>query len=219
MSYSDQTTYGRKVIKGTYKHKSEYYKRLYVSWCVCILIGFVVGVALTLGISFLFKDEPVEANETNTTQIETSESAIKTIVFDKVEVTPIKTVEKVEIKPTEPKVISLGEYKLTAYCSCEKCCGQWAANRPKDENGKPIIYTANMSVAKQGVTVAADTSVLPFGTVLLIDGNEYIVQDRGGAIKGNRIDVYFESHEEALQFGVQHKEIFLKKEGGGVINE
>ena len=67
-----------------------------------------------------------------------------------------------------------------------------------------------MSVAKQGVTVAADTDVLPFGTVILIDGHEYIVQDRGGAIKGNRIDVYFESHEEALEFGVQYKEIFLK---------
>ena len=74
-----------------------------------------------------------------------------------------------------------------------------------------IIYTANMSVAKQGVTVAADTNILPFGTVLLIDDKEYIVQDRGGAIKGNRIDVYFESHEEALQFGVQHKEIFMKE--------
>ena len=211
---NNEATYGRKIVKGTHKKKSEYYKRLYASWCVCILIGFIIGVTLTLGISFLFKNDPDEPVNENTTQIETSESVTKTIVFDKVEVTPIKTFETVEVKPTEPTIISLGEYKLTAYCSCEKCCGQWAVNRPKNENGKPIIYTANMSVAKQGVTVAADTSVLPFGTVLLIDGNEYIVQDRGGAIKGNRIDVYFESHEEALQFGVQYKEIFMKEEGG-----
>jgi 3D (Asp-Asp-Asp) domain-containing protein len=60
------------------------------------------------------------------------------------------------------------------------------------------------------VTVAADINVLPFGTSLLIDGHEYIVQDRGGAIQGNRIDVYFDSHQEALVFGVQYKEIFVK---------
>lgn len=108
----------------------------------------------------------------------------------------------------EPTIISLGEYRLTAYCACEKCCGYWATVRPLDSNGKPIVYTANQSIAKQGVTVAADTNVLSFGTKLLIDGHEYIVQDRGGAIKGNRIDIYFESHEEALAFGVQYKEVF-----------
>jgi 3D (Asp-Asp-Asp) domain-containing protein len=109
-----------------------------------------------------------------------------------------------------PRYRSMGTFKLTAYCSCEHCCDEYALNRPKDENGNPIVYTANMSIAKQGVTVAADTNVLPFGTSLLIDGHEYIVQDRGGAIQGNRIDVYFDSHQEALQFGVQYKEVFVK---------
>lgn len=110
----------------------------------------------------------------------------------------------------EVEYTSLGEYKLTAYCACEKCCGAWARNRPTDEDGKPIVYTASMAVAKQGVTVAADTDVLPFGTVILIDGHEYTVQDRGGGVKGNHIDVFFDSHEEARQFGLQFKEIFLK---------
>lgn len=186
MNYSEQTTYGRKIVKGIYKQKSEYYKKLYISWGVCVLIGLVIGVIAGLGISHLFKDESSE---------------------------PVETSEPTNVTTTpEPKIISLGEYKLTAYCSCEKCCGKWAKNRPIDEDGNPIVYTANMSVAKQGVTVAADTNVLPFDSKILIDGHEYTVQDRGGAIKGNRIDVYFESHEEALQFGVQHKEIFLKGE-------
>ena len=113
----------------------------------------------------------------------------------------------------EPDVLhSLGEYRLTAYCSCEKCCGYWATIRPVDEEGNPIVHTADGSVAKHGVTVAADTDVLPFGTVLLIDGHEYIVQDRGGAIKGNRIDIYFDSHEAAREFGVKYMEIFKKEE-------
>lgn len=111
----------------------------------------------------------------------------------------------------EPEIISLGEFRLTAYCGCSKCCGKWGENRPLDENGKPIVYTANMTVAKEGVTIAADISVLPYGTKVIIDGHEYIVQDRGGSIKENRIDLYFESHQDALNFGVQYKEVFTER--------
>ena len=190
MNNKYETTYGRKIVKGTQKKKSEFYKKLYISWGVCILIGLIIGVTLGLIIALSPKNESEDD-----------------IILHKAG----STVESIPMTSLEPKVVSLGEYRLTAYCSCEKCCGKWAKNRPLDENGNPIVYTANMSVAKQGVTVAADTSVLPFGSKILIDGHEYTVQDRGGAIKGNRIDVYFESHEEALQFGVQYKEIFLAK--------
>ena len=203
MNYSEQATYGRKIVKGTHNGKSEYYKRLYISWGVCFLIGLVIG-ALTVGAIGFFVNA-ASKNE-STEPIEPTNVTITHEPEPTIEFTPIEVFE-----PTEPQIISLGEYKLTAYCSCEKCCGYWATVRPKDEDGNPIVYTANKSIAKQGVTVAADTSVLPFGTVLLIDDREYIVQDVGGGVKGNHIDVYFESHEEALQFGVQYKEIFLKE--------
>lgn len=100
---------------------------------------------------------------------------------------------------SEPETISLGEYKLTAYCACKKCCG------------KTDGITASGVKATEGITIAADTTVLPFGTEVIIDGHTYIVQDRGGAIKGNRIDVYFDDHSEALDFGVQYKEIYVKE--------
>ena len=58
-----------------------------------------------------------------------------------------------------------------------------------------------------GRTIAAPPEI-PFGTKISINGHIYTVEDRGGAIKGNRIDIYFESHQEALDFGVQHIEIF-----------
>ena len=61
----------------------------------------------------------------------------------------------------------------------------------------------------EGVTVAMDKS-MPFGTKIYIDGvGERIVQDRGGAIKGNRIDLYFGSHQEALNFGRQTKQVTI----------
>ena len=106
--------------------------------------------------------------------------------------------------------VSLGKFMLTAYCPCEKCCGKWALNRPSDENGL-IVITASGERAKQGVTVAADGDLLEFGTSLKINGIDYSVQDRGSAIKKKHLDVYFESHEEALDFGVQYKTVYMKK--------
>ena len=104
---------------------------------------------------------------------------------------------------------SLGTFKLTAYCSCSKCCGQYAYNRPKDENGNPIVYTASGARAEAGVTIAVDPRVIPYGTKVQITGHTYIAQDTGGAIKGNRIDVYFDDHQEAWNFGTQNAEVFV----------
>lgn len=94
------------------------------------------------------------------------------------------------------------EFVATAYCPCEKCCGVWATKRPLDDNGNPIVYGASGIVLRQGVSVAADTSIYPMGTQLEIDGiGTYTVHDVGGGIKGNRLDVYFDNHEDALVFG------------------
>ena len=65
----------------------------------------------------------------------------------------------------------------------------------------PGSRTATGSPAGKG-TVAVDPSVIPLGTKLYIEGYGYAVaSDVGGAIHGNRIDVHFDSREEALQFG------------------
>ena len=103
------------------------------------------------------------------------------------------------IEPTAtPQPTSRREvYTLTAYCHCAKCCGK--------SNG----ITASGAKAVEGVTIAADTRKLPFGTRVVINGHTYIVQDRGGAIKGNRIDIYFSTHEKALKFGRQTKDIII----------
>lgn len=99
-----------------------------------------------------------------------------------------------EIEEVQPVI---KEYVITAYCPCVKCCGK--------SNG----ITASGVKATEGVTVAMDKSI-PFGAKIYIDGvGERIVQDRGGAIKGNRIDLYFDSHQEALNFGRQTKQVTI----------
>lgn len=100
---------------------------------------------------------------------------------------------------------SIGEFKLTAYCPCEKCCGIWAKNRP---NG--IVYTASGAKAEAGKTIAVDPDVIPYGTEVKIGDHTYIAQDSGSAIKGNKIDVYFDSHEAALAHGVKYAEVMVK---------
>lgn len=112
-----------------------------------------------------------------------------------------------------PELESFGIFTTTAYCACSVCCGIWAENRPVDENGNPIIYTASGTVATEGRTIAVDPSVFPYGSEIIIDGHTYIAEDCGGAIKGNRLDIYFESHEAALAYGVQEVEVFVVRGG------
>ena len=93
-------------------------------------------------------------------------------------------------EPEKPDVqmISL-VCELTAYCQCEKCCGQWAGGN-----------TASGTVATAGRTVGVDPEVIPLGTTVYIDGQAYRAEDTG-AFTGNIIDIYMDSHEEALRFG------------------
>lgn len=120
--------------------------------------------------------------------------------------TQVKEIEK-------PQNICLGKCRLTAYCSCRECCGKYAENRPKDENGNEIVITSSGARAKQGVTVAVDKSQIPFGTVLIINGKEYIAQDEGYGVGNNCIDIYFNNHDEATRFGIQYADVYIKVEG------
>ena len=121
--------------------------------------------------------------------------------------------ETIEEEIPKPILVSLGEYKLTAYCSCYKCCDEWALNRPLDENGNEIVIGASGAVLEPGKSIAVDSDIIPYGSIVSINGKEYIAHDCGGAIKQNRIDVYFDDHKEALKFGVQYEEVFILKGG------
>ena len=88
--------------------------------------------------------------------------------------------------------------EVTAYCACPRCCGPRAQGITA--SGRRVTYNG-------GRFVAADTRLLKFNTKLLIPGyaNNMPVEviDRGGAIKGNKLDVFFASHEEARKWGRQ----------------
>lgn len=191
-----------------------------------VLLSVVIVCLTSIILTFIYmnslKDATVkETDPATTTSInsttEESTKAEKTIKTT--EVTPTKRAEKTT-KPTTTKktenynktttnksttkpkdntskTVSLGTFKLTAYCNCSKCCGKWAGGA-----------TASGTMPKAGRTIAVDTRVIPFGTKVKINGKTYMAEDTGSAIKGNRIDIYMDSHQAALNFGAQYAEVF-----------
>lgn len=126
---------------------------------------------------------------------------VGTMAFSKTEyITEYVCVEPEPISEVEPEpaLKSLGTFKLTAYCACSRCCGKCDG------------ITATGVKATAGRTIAVDPSKIPYGTEVIINGHTYIAEDCGGAINGNKIDIFFNSHAEALRFGIQYAEIFVK---------
>lgn len=112
-------------------------------------------------------------------------------------------------KPEEPKALKTITVTATAYCPCTSCCGIWSAQHPSRVGTDYQQVTACGAVPTEGRTIATDPSVIPTGTHVLINGHEYVAEDTGGAIKGNRIDVFFNTHEAALNWGKQTVEVTI----------
>lgn len=133
-------------------------------------------------------------NDIEIEKIVLSETIIKQPVNKIVQVQKITSRASTLPRTTDTSVAQTGNAvtcKITAYCSCAKCCGK--------TNG----ITAAGTKATAGRTVAA-SSKYKIGTKLNIGGHIYTVEDRGGAITGNKIDIYVNSHSEALAWGVKY---------------
>ena len=104
--------------------------------------------------------------------------------------------ERVQQNTTKTIIVT-----VSAYCK---------ENYPHICNNGDSTYTATGTIATPGRTIAVDPSVIPYGSCVEIDGIGFrIAEDCGGAIKGNRIDILFETHQEALDFGRQTKQVTI----------
>lgn len=112
-------------------------------------------------------------------------------------------VQAVALEPSSPipeNAVYLGNFKITHYCSCSKCCGVY---------GNATAWAGKL---RPGTTIAVDPRVIPKLSNVYIDGYGYRrAEDCGGAIKGNKIDVAVSSHSEALKLGVRYKDVWLLK--------
>ena len=94
------------------------------------------------------------------------------------------------VVPEVGPVMQEAQFTAYAYCACTKCCGKWARG-----------ITASGTTATEGRTIAVDPDVIPLGTHVYVNGREYIAEDTGSGINDRTIDVFFESHQAALQWG------------------
>ena len=101
------------------------------------------------------------------------------------------------IEAEAPAEIYAGRFTTTAYCSCRKCC-RGGKNRTKSG-----------TVPQAGRTISADLRVFPLGTKLRINGVVYTVEDSGSGIRGNKLDIFFNSHSQALQYGKRSADVYI----------
>ena len=130
------------------------------------------------------------------------------VISDVVTVAPVtEVIEKGTakvIKTEKGNYLAKKSYtmKSTAYTSVSACTG-------KNPGDKGYGVTASGMKARKGV-VAVDTSVIPLGTELYIEGYGYaIAGDTGGAIKGNKVDLYFDTYSQCVNYGVKNVTVYV----------
>ena len=110
--------------------------------------------------------------------------------------TPINVEARVQ---SDEKLLSMGECKITYYCSCEECSGKWGTQ------------TSTGNHCEEGRTCAVDPDVIAYGTRVKVGNNVYVAEDCGSRVKGDAIDIYVDDHETTEKLGVQFKKVWLVK--------
>jgi 3D (Asp-Asp-Asp) domain-containing protein len=138
-------------------------------------IPFIIALSFIVGLH----NSKATLRSTNVTQINTS-----------VVTNPPQTERQIPLWRTV-------QMRVTAYCPCEKCCGKYADG-----------FTASGHKIKLNETFVAADKQYPFGTEMIVPGynNDQPVKvlDRGSAIQDDRLDVFFPSHQQALNWGAKY---------------
>lgn len=156
-------------------------------FCVNCLLALLFFMVIVLSIIVTREINFVQAN-------------LEDHLLEDIQITPIPTSVPTSMPTITPaprgKILAERTFKITGFCACVKCC--------KKTDG----VTASGAIVKEGITCAADWSVLAPGTIVDIEGiGIRTVQDKGSSVKGDHIDVYMTDHQAALKFGVQYRTV------------
>ena len=177
-------------------------KRLRSPYLAIYRVGLLAAAALVVSIGSL-----AGSIASNLDRPASPQNASSTTVVE----FPVEQEEPPVLKAEEPQeeaLESLGEFMVTAYCPCPECCGIWSDQHPDRIGTGYIQRTISGTIPKAGHTVGVDPDVIPLGTHIVIDGQEYVAED-AGASKGKVVEIYFDTHEEALNWPMGEREIYL----------
>lgn len=93
----------------------------------------------------------------------------------------------------------MGTFRISHYCNCSRCCGKYA--------GGP---TASGAMPERYRTIAVDTSVIPMGATVYIDGYGFRVAEDTG-VYGQKIDVFCPDHNLCLAMGIKYRNVWIVK--------
>ena len=209
-----------------FKRLVEEHKILKENHCACVIaLCFVIALCIVQAVCIqkltvklaesqqTAKDYAVVADEATTLA---KRAITKLEQVQKQTVVEIKTEEPAEAEPelsmeTIEKIEELPGRILTvtatAYCPCPFCCGIWSEQHPSRIGTGYVQKTSSGTIPTAGRTIAVDPSVIPMGSEVWIKDHKYIAEDTGNHIKGNRIDIFFDSHQEALNWGMRNVEV------------
>jgi 3D (Asp-Asp-Asp) domain-containing protein len=172
---------------------------VYTAYATTTVDAPTISNPITIEEEIIKEEVQIETSQKESTAEQTITPTVKTQPQVKVEEKPIaqQQVPIQEEVQTANNTIYLGNFKISAYCHCARCCG------------KSDGITATGTKATANRTIAVDPRSIPLGSKVIIDGQTYIAEDTGGAIKGNKIDMYFATHQEALNWGIQYKDVQL----------
>lgn len=163
-----------------------------------VLAGWTVTLALFL---FIIYPEAVSAGQSSASQQEVQ--SVSTTTSENSSAPEVESENFDETKQPSEEKWRVTRMRVTAYCPCSKCCGEYSDG----------VTACNHHIQNGDRFVAADKQ-FSFGTEMIIPGynnsRTVEVKDRGGAIQGERLDVYFDTHQQALEWGVQYLDVLIK---------
>lgn len=129
--------------------------------------------------------------------------------------------EQIEGPKTLEEAINLDQYSYQTVVATGYTAGVESTGKTPDHPEYGITYSGVQVKRDLYSTIAADLSVYPIGTILFIPGYGYgVVADKGGAITGNRIDLYYPTVEDVYsQWGKREVDVYLIEKGNGTLTE
>ena len=174
--------------------------KMFVLVVACIL-SFIAGAAYTKA------DRPITLLNATVTETQADTQPLPAGTANSAAIIPMPSKPEEEQKAETKSETSDGwrivKMRVTGYCHCSKCCGDFADG-----------ITANGHKIRPGDTFVAADKRYSFGTEMVIEGysngKSIKVLDRGGAIRGNKLDAFFHTHQQALEWGVRHIDVKVR---------